>query len=154
MRITTCATDYVIIRALTKSDWDQCNFALLHLTPDWDLVMSQRLLALQPFRGDLHFYCHTYWDSPLGYHICSHESDIGQLLLNLEEQHETWAFVELDDLDEPGRMQLPESDLDTHMLMINADSSAFYMCFGKHSSDEYSTEGFNLNVLLKQRQAL
>jgi hypothetical protein len=147
------ATDHLILRAVTKSSWDDCNFALLHITPEWELIMSRRLMALQPFKSDFDFYCHTYWDAPLGYYSCKEESDIGQLLQNMEQHHDSWAFVELDDPAEPEGLTMTESDLDTHMMMINADGGAFFMCFGKHTGEEYSTEGFSLTRILKKHIA-
>jgi hypothetical protein len=32
--------------------------------------MSQRPIALQPFKSDFNFYCHTYWEAPVGYYSC------------------------------------------------------------------------------------
>jgi hypothetical protein len=91
---------------------------------------------------------------PLGYYTCDEESHTGLLLLLMEQRHEFWAFVELDDpAAEPERLGPPESDLDTHMMMINADGGASYMCFGKHTGEEYSTEGFSLTRILKKHIA-
>lgn len=153
MKRASQATNYVILRAVTKSSWDSCNFALLHITPEWELIMSQRLMALQPFKSDFNFYCHTYWEAPLGYYTCDEESDIDLLLLLMEQRHESWAYVEFDDPEEPARLEQPQSPLDTHMMMINADGGAFFMCFGKHTDEEYSTEAFSLTRILKKHIA-
>lgn len=115
--------------------------------------MSQRLIALQPFKSDFNFYCHTYWEAPVGYYSCEEESAIGQLLQDMERRHESWAYVELDDPEEPERLEQPQSNLDTHMMMINADGGAFFMCFGKHTGEEYSTEAFSLTRILKKHIA-
>lgn len=151
MKITTHPTDHVLVRARTKSDWDQCKFVLLHITKEWGLTMSRRLDAIHPFKSDPHLYCHTYWDAPLNYYTCPLQSDIGRILSYLKMDHETWTFVELDDPEEPDRLETPHSDLDTHMMMINAGGNASYMCFGRHTCEEYATEGFSLKGILEER---
>jgi len=151
MKITVRPTKYVIIRAKTERAGDQLIFALLHLSTEWELIMSQRLTALIPFRSDPSLYAHTYWDGPLNYYTCPQQSDIGRILIYLKMDRETWSFVEMDDPEEPERLELAESDMATHMMMIHIDGAASYMCFGKDSGAEYGTEGFSLREILQQR---
>ena len=151
MRQSFQPTDYVILRAGIKSDWDRCDFVLLHICPDWAFAMRQRLAVVAPFRGDPTFYSHVYWDVPLGYYVTPPDSEIERILHQLEQDGDSWALVALDSPDELESLSVPESQLDTHMLMINADGGASYRCYGKHTGEEYATEGFSLNRILKKR---
>jgi hypothetical protein len=148
MERSVIPTEYVLVRAVTKCDWDPCHFAVLHITAAWVFIMQQRLKAVEPFKGDNTFYSLTYWDEPMDYYACEEESEIGLLLQELYQQNHSWAYVSLEDPEEYLKWDIPENRLDTHMMMINADGGASYMCFSRHTEDEYSTEGFSLQKIV------
>jgi hypothetical protein len=141
-------TEYVLIQTLIKGNWAPCHFAVLHLTEPWVFVMNQRLKTLEPFRKDKTFYSVTYWDEPMGYYVCEEEDETGQLLLDMYADDISWCFISLDDPEEYLNWRLPVNRTETHMLMINPDSSSSYMCFSRVSEYEIATEMFSLKEVL------
>ena len=78
-------TTHVLIQALANSDWDECDFALIEITPEWKTTMQQRLEALEPFKNDPYFQSHIYGEALLGYFKISNATE-RQILRALEDQ--------------------------------------------------------------------
>jgi hypothetical protein len=81
-----------------------------------------------------------YWDGPLGYY----NSPAGQdLLKKMLPKYDDWAFIALDP-EEENTLPVPENSLDAHQFMITKDGIVQYKAYGKHTSEEFWTEEFNL----------
>ncbi|WP_276091461.1 hypothetical protein [Pedobacter sp. JY14-1] len=155
-------TDFVMLKARTRSDADRCEFALLHVTEAWKVIMRKRLEALEPFKENTSVYCHTYWDSPMGYFRsrvalnsdtdADHMSDQDCISLvdSVVLDGKTWAYIDLLSTDF-ALFEMTESRLDTHLMMISPDGIASYMCFGTGSDEQYVTEGFDLKAIVHMK---
>jgi len=136
-------TEYIFIRAYTNSEWDYCDFAIIHMTKQWRTVMLKRLNLLEPFKDDSSFYSHHYWDSPKGFYtniVDEEDTDITDLILKEDEE---WVFVTLAE-NELDTFPVPESRLGTHQLVLTTFDSARFIAHGKDNSEEFYTADFSI----------
>lgn len=143
MKRSKTPTNYIAVKASTKSDWDQCDFAIVNLTPEWLAAMQSRLENVKHFRGDVTFYSVVYWDAPDGYYVATNEE-----LRKLFKDGSSWEYVTLEE-GELENMEEPESRLDTDMMFVNAAGQIYFMCYGKHTGEEYSTDCIDMLTVLK-----
>jgi len=143
-------TDYIFILANTLSQWDSCDFAVIHLTREWREVMRNRFDLIQSFTDDDTFYSHHYWDFPQGFYVHDYE-DEEETTLHLLNEGEDWAYIETDDA-ELATLRKPESSLDTYQLTITRYGTASFSAMGKHTSEEYWTSHFEINELIDDRE--
>lgn len=151
MKASSTITDFVLVKADTNSDWDECQFALIHCTAEWRERMKQRLQSVQPFAEDYNFCSLNYYDTAVDFYRTDEDEqpDIHAFL-----NEKDWTFVELDE-DEQGRFLLPESALDTYRLRLYRSGTAIYTAYGKHSGEEFYTAEFSvLDILNHHQQAI
>lgn len=43
MKISNNPTEYLLLKAMTNSEWDDCNFAIIHITEEWKVNQKKRL---------------------------------------------------------------------------------------------------------------
>jgi hypothetical protein len=133
-------TEYIIIKANTNSEWDSVEFVIIHLSPEWLELTKRRLAAIKEFKENDGLNHHCYWDAPLGYY----NSPPGQnLSKKIFPKYDDWAFITLDP-EEENTLPVPENSLDAHQLMITKNGIVQYKAYGKHTSEEFWTEEFNL----------
>jgi len=137
-------TDYVLLEARTGSEWDCCAFVVIKITDGWLRQLQERYDRLEPFKDDLSFSGHSYFDSPEGYYNPPDGWEVDELL----EQGEVWTFVETDE-EELSRLPVPENALDTHMMVLDKYGNARFTAYGKYTGEEFFTEDFNVMHILK-----
>lgn len=137
-------TEYIIVKALTTSQWDNVDFAIVHLTEEMLASLKQRLTNVQPFRNDNTFHNLAYWDSPVGYYCNPKDIPLTETILN---KHEDWTFVKLDK-DELETFPIPENPLEAHQLLISSHGYANFKAISKYTDEEYSTEWFSISDVL------
>lgn len=140
MKRSKKSTEYIIIKAYTRSEWDSVEFAIIHLSPEWLELTNKRLAAIREFKENNHLNHHCYWDAPLGYYCSPAGQDICKKILL---KYDDWAFITLDP-EEENTFPVPESNLEAHQFMITKDGIAQYKVYSKYTSDEFWTEEFNL----------
>ncbi|WES98317.1 hypothetical protein P2W68_01590 [Chryseobacterium arthrosphaerae] len=52
MKISTIPTEYLLIKAMTDSEWDNCNFAVINITEDWKQTQKARLKVTKLLKND------------------------------------------------------------------------------------------------------
>lgn len=146
MRRSDKPTADILIRARTNSEWDCCEFAVIHLSEEWRKQQTKRLGAIKPFADDYNFQSIRFYDGPVDFFQSGEdgEPDIEELLAGRD-----WVFVELDD-DELDKLTQPENSLDFHKIVIHRDGDARYEAFGKHTNEEFWTNAFSLPQLTGQ----
>lgn len=142
MKRSKLPTEYIAIKADTKSDWDQCNLAILNITPEWLKIIDDRIKLLDAVKKDLSFYSMVYWDAPDGYFVLPKQE-----LEEIFEQRNSWEYITLKD-GELDVLSIPESQLDTDMMFMNVAGQVHFMCYGKHTGEEYSTECIDMKAVL------
>nr|WP_068892243.1 hypothetical protein [Pedobacter panaciterrae] len=133
-------TQHIIIKAYTKSKWDNVEFVIIHLSPEWIELTNRRLAAIREFKENAHLNYHSYWDAPVGYYSSPEGQD---LLKKVLPKYEEWAFITLDP-EEENTLPVPENVLDAYQFMITKDGIAHYKAYGKHTAEAFWTVEFNL----------
>ena len=148
MKATSTITDFVLVKAYTNSDWDECHFALIHCTKDWRERMEQHLNSLQSVESEYGFVSLNYYDTSVDFYRADEktQTEINQMLSDKE-----WTFVELDE-NEQETLLAPESRLDTYRLSLYRYGTAIYTAHGKHSGDEFYTSEFSIKTILDYHQ--
>lgn len=146
MKTSDKPTANILIRASTNSEWDCCEFAVIHLSDEWRKLQATRLEATKTFKDDYSFQSIRFYDGSVEFFQSGgdEEPDMEELLADKE-----WVYVELDD-DEPGKLASPENRLDYYKILIYRDGNARYEAFGKYSNEEFYTNKFSLQQLTGQ----
>lgn len=142
MKTSDKPTADILIKASTNSEWDCCEFAVIHLSEEWSKRQAKRLEAVKPFNDDYTFQSMKFYDGSVEFFQSGdEESSIEELLADRE-----WVFVELND-GELDKLTSPENRLDFYKIVIYRDGNARYEAFGKHTDEEFWTNEFPLQQL-------
>lgn len=146
MKLSTKATGYILVKATTNSEWDYCEYAIVHLSKEWKTEQTKRLALVTPLKGVYHFSSMNFYDTAVDFYRTgeNEQPDIESILGDKE-----WVFVELDE-EEQETFTVPENSLDCHRLVLSANDTAYYSAYGKHTSEEFWTERFLLTQLIEQ----
>lgn len=146
MKTSDKPTEYILIKASTNSEWDCCEFALIHLSEKWKKLQAERFEAVKPFADNYSFSSMNFYDSSVDFFQTGDEEepDMEELLADKD-----WTFVELDD-DELDRLSPPENSLECYKLVIHRDGNARYEAIGKYTDEEFWTNEFSLQQLIEQ----
>ena len=52
MKISQNPTEYLLIKGMTNSEWDDCGFAILHITDEWKKTQKKRLKVVKLVEND------------------------------------------------------------------------------------------------------
>ena len=142
-------TDYILVKADTDSDWDNCHFAIIHCTKEWRETMTQRLKAVQSVENEPGFISLNFYDTSVDFYCADEntQSHIDQIL-----GRKDWSFVELDE-NEQETFLTPESYLNNYKLSFYQHGTAIYSAHGKHSGDEFFTSDFSIKSVLNYHQS-
>ncbi|HBC37840.1 hypothetical protein [Limibacterium fermenti] len=148
MKKATNITDYILVKAYTDSEWDECHFAIIHCTKEWKEKMKQCLQAVQQFTEDYNFCSLNYYDTAVDFYRTDEEehTDIDTLL-----GEKDWTFVELEE-NEQETFLVPENRLDTYRLHLYRNGTAMYSAYGKNTGEEFYTEEFSVSQILNYHQ--
>lgn len=146
MKMSDKPTEHILIKASTNSEWDCCEFALIHLSEKWKQQQVKRLEAVKPFTDDFTFQSMRFYNTSVDFYQSGDdgEPDIEELLIDKD-----WAFVEIDE-DELDELAPPESSLDCYVLEIHRDGNARCKAYGKYTNEEFYTNEFPLQQLTEQ----
>lgn len=146
MKLSDNPTTHIVLKAGTNSEWDNCSFAIVHLSEDWKKEQEKRLKAVQPFAEDYCFQSMNYYDTAVDFYTADENDNpnIEEILAGKE-----WVFVELEN-EEQETFTVPENRLDCYRLVVYRNGNAIYKAYGKHTSEEFYTEEFPLSQLIGQ----
>jgi hypothetical protein len=146
MKRSKTPTQHILIKANTRSSWESIEFAVIHLTESWKALIASRLQAIEQFKADVDFNCHSFWDASISYYKSPGASELVKEILP---PHDDWAYVTMSSETER-TFQHPNNPLDGHQLLITANGIAQYKAYGKNTHKEYWTEEFNLKKLFNK----
>lgn len=144
MKSSTQPTEYILLTAKTNSQWDTCDFALIHISEDWKKELQKWLNGVEPFTEDPLFISMTYYDTAVEFYKDDNEimSDSAESL-----KDKTWSFI-ITDEKEIEALPTPENCLDCHELVINADGTAYYSASGKYTGEKFWTAHFSIQKII------
>lgn len=145
MKLSDKRTEHLLLKADTTSTWDNCEFAIIHLSEQWKKLQAERLELLKPLKNNLHFLSMNYHDTAVDFYGLDDEyqPDIEELL-----KGKTWSFVEFDE-GERQKFIPPENPLYCYQMRVYQRGTAIYSAYGKHTNEEFWTEEFPLEELSK-----
>lgn len=94
MKKSAIPTPHILVKAFTTSEWDSCDFAIIHITEEWKTEMANRIKLLEPLIDTRGFFNLSFWDAPEGYYLYSPELEASSLLASGED----WCYVITDDM--------------------------------------------------------
>ena len=140
MKTSPKPTEYLLIKAMTNSEWDDCNFAIININKDWKQNQKKRLEAVKMVENDYDLKWLNYADTNVEFFKFSKE---------LYPEVEDWLsersriFIELE-TDDLKRLLQPENSLNCYQMQVYKNGNAIYNAFGKHTSEEFWSEEFSL----------
>lgn len=143
MKLSDKPTAYILIKANTNSEWDNCEFAIIHLSQAWKKEQTRRIELVEPLQEDNYFSSMNFYDTAVDFYKTEEDDqpDVDKMLSGKE-----WTYLELDEREQE-TFTAPESSLDCYRLVLRANGTAYYTAYGKHTGDEFWTEEFDLNIL-------
>ena len=118
-------TDYILIKAHTNSEWDNCEYAVIKIEEEWLSQLWQREKITQAFKEDFNFLTLTYCDSPEGYYNSTQTCYPTGLLM----EGESYCFV-VPEYEELENLPVPENQLDAHELVLDRYGNAQFRAYG------------------------
>ena len=134
-------TETILVKAYTDSEWDSCNFALIHCKESWLERMRERLGMVQPFAENMDFCSVAFYDAGVDFYHTEDED-----IINLLEK-ESPTYVELEE-DEEKRLVKPENRLNLYRLHVYPRGDFMYSAYGKHTNEEFWAESFTLENII------
>lgn len=136
-------TEYLLIKA--KSEWDDCDFAIIHITEEWKKTQKKRVEVAKIVENDSDLKWLNYEDVKVEFFKFSKEN-YPQIEEWLSEKNQFFVELEKDDLKQ---LLQPEHDLHNRQMQVFRSGYAIYNAFGKHTSEEFWTQEFSLEELTK-----
>lgn len=146
MKISLNPTEYLLIKAMTNSEWDECGFAIIQITEDWKRTQKKRLETVKTVENDYDLKGLNYADTNVEFFKFSEEL-YPQVEEWLSERSRIFIELEKDDLK---KMLQPENSLNCYQMQVYKNGYAIYKAFGKHTGEEFWTEEFSLHQLTQQ----
>lgn len=144
MKISIKPTEYLLVKAISNSEWDSCGFALIHTNSEWKSIQRKRLEINQNLFDDSNLLSLNYNDNKVDFYKFSDVlyPEIEKSLVNVNS-----AFVELNN-EEINQFVLPENRLNGYQLKILKNGYAIYCAFGKYTGEEFWTVEFSIKNIL------
>lgn len=133
MKRTEKATDTILVKAYTNSEWDKWILPLSIVEKCGRSSYGKEWKRYRSLRRTVNCVQSATMVHPWIFSQAEDE-DILKLL-----EKEDWTFVEMDE-DEERTLASPENRLETYRLSIFPKGGFMYSAFGKHTGEEFWTE--------------
>ena len=143
MKTSTIPTEYLLINAMTNSEWDDCSFAIINIKEEWKQCQKKRLEAVKTVENDYDLKWLNYADTNVEFFKFSEEK-YPEVKEWLSERNQVFIELEKEDFK---NFTLPENNLQCYQMQVYKNGNAIYNAFGKHTSEEFWTEEFSLYQL-------
>lgn len=107
MKVSIKPTEYLLVKAMTDSEWDNCNFAVIHITEDWKRIQKKRLEVVEKVENDNDLKWLNYADTNIEFFKFSEENypEVEEWLLDRSK-----IFIELEK-DDLKKLFQPDNNL-------------------------------------------
>lgn len=135
-------TEYLIIKAM--SEWESCDFALIHITEEWRNIVKTRLERVKAFEMDEDLKWLNYADTSHDFFQFSNENypEVQEWLL---EEEMVYLSISKEEID---KFQKPDYKLNCYQMQVFKDGDAIFNAFGKDTQEEFWTVQFSLSKLI------
>ena len=145
MKKASQPTIYILLQAATNSEWDSCEYAILHLTKNWRKNMAHRRALFTPLKQEVGFAYAAFYDFHIDFFIGSDQQDTLEMLAD----GTSWTFIETTE-EEIHALPTPDNSLDDHSMRLFADGMARFIAYGKHTGEEFFTGSINIDKLMNR----
>jgi hypothetical protein len=145
MKLSDKPTEYILLKAGNNSEWDLCEFAIIHISEEWKKIQKKRLEVVKLVESDYDLKWLNYADTNVEFFQFS-EEHYPEVEEWLSERSRIFIELEKEDLKE---LSQPENRLNCYQMQVYKNGNAIYNAFGKHTGEEFWTEEFSLEELLK-----
>lgn len=136
---------YILIKAVSSGEPDECDFAIIHVTKEWQAKLQRRLEVVTLLRDEAGIFYLSYWDSPEGFYKDAVDKNLWASTLL---QRDTWCFIEFN-ANESANLESPENAEALCQLHIYTDGRANYKAYSKNETGEFITDDFRIADILK-----
>ncbi|WP_278353982.1 hypothetical protein [Chryseobacterium gleum] len=145
MKISQIPTKHIMVKAMTNSEWDSCDFAILTITQEWNKEQQERIERIKPFSDDFSLLSMIYSEQSITFYKDDNEfcPDSAELLDGMD-----WSFIEIDE-DSIEKLSVPENRLISHTVQFVKNGYGYYQVYGKHTGEEFWTSEIPLFELVK-----
>lgn len=143
MKRSNKPTAYILLKAYTNSEYDSCDFAIVHITEEWKYRMLQRLELLTACKKDRYFSYTAYSAMPEGFYTYA-KAETSNFLSGKE----SWCFIEISK-EKIQDLQELDNELCGHHLQVDGLGMASYKAYAAQTNDEFYTDLFNIKSLLE-----
>lgn len=142
MKLSSTPTNYILVKADSQSEWDQCDFALITCDNNWKEAIKKKLEAIGSFDAPDGFLSFRFYDNYVEFYQSKDEE--AEIL-----PEEEWCFVTLEG-EEKDSLEKPESRLEPGSLILYKDGTGFYKTYGKHTNEEFYTAELPFGKILER----
>lgn len=147
MKTSLQQTEYLLIKTMTNSEWDNGDFAIIHISGEWKETQKNRLEDVKPLENDYDLKWLNYADTNVEFFKFS-EENYPQVEEWLSERSRIFIELEKEDLK---KFLQPENNLNCYQMQVYKNGNAIYNAFGKHTGEEFWTEEFSLYQLTQHQ---
>ena len=148
MKFTNTPTDTILVKANTNSEWDEVDFAILHLNKEEWLGKLEDAVQLSKKYG--WFSCIEFWQD-VEYYIASSKQHNETIDTLIEEvlgflDDSPWSYIETTE-EELELFRRPEQIVKTGSFSVTPEGYLSHKGYGKHTGEEFFAESIKITDL-------
>jgi hypothetical protein len=147
MKLSQTPTDTIFVKARTQSEWDIVDLGIIRLNAAYQNTISVRAEAASHFKEDPTFNDLSFWDNWIEWIKAEDEDEELQVIIDHLENN-SYCFVIVEQYDDIAGLGKPLQQISAVQMQMNANGSINYLGYGKHTSEEFSTESIELSAIL------
>lgn len=149
MKISETPTNWIIVRADVKSDWDFCNYAIVYI--DDKIIQScldaSEYLSILKEKCDAAVYKFVFWGDAT--FLSLEEDEYQEIVDKLD--NENWLFIETN-AEEIEELPKPDQKIDATQLCVGTYKTFNLTGYGEYTGEEFCTESILIDKITEQWQ--
>jgi hypothetical protein len=145
MNVSQIPTDYIFVRAQTNSDWDNCSFAIISVSSEWRKEQAKRIHFFKALENCNTFNAAQFFNAEIQFFDADYE--VSEIVEGFDQQLD-WCFLQATQ-DEIAHLHTPQSTLATSCICIDAFGNGTYKAWAGYSGEEFFTNQFSIEQILK-----
>lgn len=146
MKLSNVPTGWLMVKAMTGSEWDSVDFMLLDVSSKtFNNYLREMIDKAKVFKDDSSFYCLSHWSDSVDWFISSYDEDDGNV--DTPELEDGWSYVDVTK-DELDKLKRPESSLSGGIIKTFSNGDIQFTTNGKHTDEEFWSEHIPMEQIL------
>lgn len=145
MKLSHIPTDYIFVRAQTNSEWDSCAFALISVSSEWKKEQFERMYFFKAYEDCNTFHEAQFFNTEVQFFDADYE--LSEIVKGFDKKLD-WCFLNVTQ-EEIDHLHSPQSRLGTCCICIDAFGNGKYKAWADHSGEEFFTDQFSIEAILK-----